>query len=269
MQGLFGRVAFITGAGSGIGLGIAQACHAAGMRLVLTDVDGAALNSAERDLRQAGAETQALTLDVADEAQWQQAAQAAERHFGAIHLLCNNAGITGSGRHVAELDPDEWRRVLDINLGGAFLGTRSLLPALRRHGDGAHIVNTASMGGLLPYAGGSAYVASKAALLAFSEALREELTNEPIGVSVLLPAQVRTRLFETSARELPGDGRRIHALRAQAERSLAQDGLDPFAVGQQVLRAVREGRFHIVTHPALADALRQKTHALLKAFDAP
>lgn len=269
MQHLENKVAFITGAASGIGLGIARACAEAGMKLVLTDVDAATLKAAQASLQAQGHPVMAQTLDVCDEAAWRNAAIRAEQRFGGVHLLCNNAGITGSGRPVAELEPAEWRRIIDTNLSGMFLGTRTLLPRMREAGEGGHIVNTASMGALLPYAGGAAYVASKAGMLALGEVLRQELQGSGIGVSVLLPAQVRTRLFDTSAQQLAPQASGAMSRRAEARQSLERDGLDPHAVGRQVLDAVRADRFYIFTHPELRAATAQRFDAMLDAMTDP
>lgn len=267
MRELAGRIALVTGAASGIGLGIAQACAEAGMQLVLCDIDADRLAAVRDRFAADGHRVDAVPLDVADPGAWQAVADHVRATAGRLHLLCNNAGITGSGRPLAELDPREWRGVLDINLGSVFLGVRALLPLMTAHGDGGHIVNTASMAALLPYAGGAAYAASKAAMLAVSEVLEQELADRRIGVSVLLPAQVRTRLFETTGRQLDADAADAMAgLRDAARQSLARDGLDPFDVGRQVIAAVREPRFFIFTHPQLHDAVAQRSARMLDAM---
>jgi len=266
MHELKDRVAFITGAANGIGLGIARACADAGMKLVLTDVDADALAEACEALLAQGHAAIAVPLNVSDESAWQSAASQAEATYGAVHLLCNNAGITGSGRTVEELGAAEWRRIIDTNLTGLFLGVHTLLPRMRHHGQGGHIVNTASMGALLPYAGGASYVASKAGMLAFSETLRAELQDCDIGVSVLLPAQVRTQLFQTSTAQLGSPEPDAMSRRAAARQSLEQQGLDPLDVGLQVLDAVRQSRFYIFTHPELHAVTRQRFDAMLEAM---
>lgn len=263
MRDLKGRCAFITGAASGIGLGLAQACAEAGMKLVLADIDLAALREAEAHFIGRDVAVLALSLDVRDAAAWHSAADRAEQAFGPLHLLCNNVGITGSGRRIGELDAAEWQMILDINLGGMFNGISCLLPRMQARGEPAHIVNTASMGALLPYAGGGAYVASKGGMLSFSEALAEELHGSDIGVSVLLPGMVRTRLFETSAQQLAPGQSAVMSRREQASLSLTRDGLDPLDVGRHVLAAVRENRLHIFTHPELRDAVAARFGAML------
>ncbi|MDB5972471.1 MAG: short-chain dehydrogenase [Hydrocarboniphaga sp.] len=266
MQDLKGRVAFITGGASGIGLGIARACAEAGMKLMLADVDADALAAAQARLAATGYAAAVQILDVRDEAAWDAAAARAETLFGGVHLLCNNAGITGSGRPVEELEPAEWRRIIDTNLTGSFLGLRSLLPRMRRAGQGGHVVNTASMGALLPYAGGASYVASKAGMLALSEALRLELRGSAIGVSVLLPAQVRTRLFETSSQQLAPQDADAMSRRAAARHRLEYEGMEPLEVGRQVLDAIRENRFYVFTHPQLGAAVEQRFGAMIEAM---
>lgn len=262
-----GRVALITGGASGIGYGIAEAAAALGMKLVLADVDAGRLQDAQRQLSANGADVLTLSFDVSDAQAWRLALDRVLERFGALHLLCNNAGITGTGRRIEQLDAAEWARILNVNLTGMFLGTQAVLPHLHRQRQGGHIVNTASMGALLPYAGGASYVTSKAGMLAFSEVLRQELADSDIGVSVLLPAQVRTRLFDTSSQQLAPDEIDAMHRRASAVASLQRDGLDAGAVGRQVMNAVQDNRFHIFTHPELSAAVRQRQDAVMADFD--
>ncbi|MGH8446340.1 MAG: SDR family oxidoreductase [Solimonas sp.] len=267
MRELNGRIAFITGAASGIGLGIAQACADAGMRLMLADIDAGALDRVRTAFAADGHHVDTQILDVADPAGWRAAADRLRESGGRLHLLCNNAGITGSGLRIDELDRREWQRIIDTNLGGLFLGVQAMLPLLKAHGEGGHVVNTASMAALLPYAGGASYAASKAAMLAFSETLKLELVSSGIGVSVLLPAQVRTQLFATSARQLgPGETSAMAERRDAARLSLEREGLDPRRVGEQVLEAVRRQRFYIFTHPQLRDTVARRFDAMLAAM---
>lgn len=142
-----------------------------------------------------------------------------------------------------------------------------MLPLLRQSEVGAHIVNTASMAALLPYAGGASYTASKAGMLAFSESLRQELEGADIGVSVLLPAQVRTRLFDTSAQQLDPRAGDAMSRRAAQAASLRQDGLDPLAVGERVMRAVHAREFYIFTHPELKPVVEARFAAMFAAMD--
>ena len=259
-------LALITGGASGIGYGIALAAARDGLRLVVADIDEAALHEAAANLAAEGAEALTLKLDVGSESDWKSAASVIESHGGSLRLLVNNAGITGTGRHVADLDPAEWRRILDVNLSGLFLGTHTMLPLLRKAGTGAHIVNTASMGALLPYAGGASYTASKAGMLAFSEALRQELEGSGVGVSVLLPAQVRTRLFDTSAQQLDPNASDAMSRRTAQATSLQRDGLDPLAVGEQVMRAVHAREFYVFTHPELKPLMEARFAQMLAAM---
>lgn len=263
------RLALITGAASGIGYGIARAAGREGFRIVLADIDESASERAAASLGAEGIEARPLRLDVGSDAAWQQASELVESQAAGLDLLVNNAGITGTGRPVAELEAAEWRRIIEVNLTGLFLGTRTMLPLLRKPAGGAHIVNTASMGALLPYAGGASYTASKAGMLAFSECLRQELQGSCIGVSVLLPAQVRTRLFDTSAGALDPDTGDAMSRRAAQVASLQRDGLDPLVVGERVMRAVREREFYVFTHPELEPIVTQRFSAMLTAMRDP
>lgn len=263
------KTALITGAAGGIGLGIARACGEAGMQVAIADVDTRQLDAAAAELEAAGIAVLTLALDVRDQAAWNTALERTQARFGPVQLLCNNAGITGSGRRVEQLDANEWQLILDINLGGMFKGVRCLLPHMRGHGLPSHIVNTASMGALLPYPGGASYCASKAAMLAFSDTLWQELQDSTIGVSVLLPGEVRTRLFETSAQHLAPAGGDPLSLRAAQREGLQQRGADPLDIGRRVLAAVRAGEFHIFTHPELRAPAAQRFDAMLAAMSQP
>lgn len=261
------RTAFITGGASGIGFGIACACAEVGMRVVLADRDTGALAASAADLRsRAAVEVSTMSLDVADAEQWQVAARALAAGPGRLHLLFNNAGVTGSGRVAGELGTAEWDRIVAVNLRSAFLGVSAMLPLLRTHGEPAHIVNTASMAALLPYAGGAAYTASKAALLAYSECLVQELAASSVGVSVLLPAQVRTNLFRTSMDGLGRAGAGLTERRGRDACSLETEGLDPQGVGRAVLAAVRAGAFYIITHPELRAAVDVRFERIREAM---
>lgn len=260
-------LALITGGASGIGYGIASAAALDGLRVIIADIDETALSAASANLAKEGADVLTLKLDVGSESNWQRAASFVESQGGSLQLLVNNAGITGTGRHVADLDPAEWRRIIDVNLTGLFLGTHTMLPLLRKSRAGAHVVNTASMGALLPYAGGASYTSSKAGMLAFSECLRRELDGSDIGVSVLLPAQVRTRLFDTSAQQLDPNASDVMSRRVSQAMSLQRDGLDPLVVGQRVMRAVREREFYIFTHPELKSVAEARFAQMLAAMD--
>jgi NAD(P)-dependent dehydrogenase (short-subunit alcohol dehydrogenase family) len=171
---LTNKVAFVTGAAGGIGLGMARAFAEAGMKVAIADIDAKTLAEAGAELEQAGATVFTVPLDVADLASWQTAAEAVERRLGPVQILCNNAGVSTLGMKFDTISPELWRKVVDINLNGVFNGVHTFLEGMRSAGGG-HIVNTSSMGGMFGVANLSPYVATKFAVVGLSEALRAEL----------------------------------------------------------------------------------------------
>ncbi len=254
MRELTGKVAVITGGASGIGRGLAEAFAAAGMRIVLGDLDERRLREVEVALGEAGTEVLPVRCDVASEASVQALAESAMDHFGAAHVVCNNAGVVGRG------DPwtgptSAWEWIVGINLMGVVHGIRAFLPIMRDQGEG-HIVNTASMAGLLAMPGYAPYTATKHAVVGLSEALRGDLQalNEPIGVSVVCPGFIRTNLMEdrwdqSLGAPPPDSTNPVTAGMTAALRDGIVVGMLPSEVAGLVVRAVREDRFWVMTHP--------------------
>jgi NAD(P)-dependent dehydrogenase (short-subunit alcohol dehydrogenase family) len=245
MDDLRDRVAVVTGAASGIGLGIAEAFVAAGMKVMLADVDATRLRAEEQRLSEAGADIASTVVDVADPAQVDGLADAALARFGGVHVICNNAGIIRPGR-TWELPLEDWDAVLRVNLLGVVHGVRTFVPLMLASGDPGHVVNVASMAAVVPVPGIGPYNVSKHGVLALSEVLDAELVaaGAPIGVTVVMPGRVRSRL-----------GRPAGAPDADDDLPLQPGEIDPHDVGRQVVDAVREGRLHLFTHPErIADA---------------
>ncbi|MEV0587986.1 SDR family oxidoreductase [Nonomuraea sp. NPDC050310] len=255
-----GEVAFVTGAASGIGLGIARALVAAGASVALADIDGKRLAEIARELTEAGGSVAAIELDVSDAAQWEAAADRAEAALGPVSLLFGNAGVSGGGR-IEDTTLDVWRWVQKINIEAQFIGVATFLPRFKARGGRAHILNTASMAGLVPMVTQGAYVASKFASVGFSMVLRDELEGTGIGVSVLCPGTVATRLGvtapEAEAKLLGAD---LDVSIVERNSALLATGADPDQVGKQVLDAVRDGQFLIITHREWAP-LVERVHA--------
>ncbi|MEE4362222.1 MAG: SDR family NAD(P)-dependent oxidoreductase [Pseudomonadales bacterium] len=271
MRELAGRVAFITGGGSGLGLAMAEAFAGAGMKIVIADVDASALAAAEAHFQGQNVPVLALQLDVTDRAAFDAAAQEAVDAFGAIHVLCNNAGVYRGGRLDAVTHQD-WDWVLGVNVGGVVNGLQAVLPHIKAAGEGGHVVNTASMAGIVGMAGLGVYNASKFAVVGLSEALRGDLAETGIGVSVLCPGMVRTRILE-SERNRPADlapGSAEAEAAAQAQAALMNmamaTGIDAAEVGQIVVDGVREDRFWLFTHPEMKELAAQRAAEQLDAF---
>jgi NAD(P)-dependent dehydrogenase (short-subunit alcohol dehydrogenase family) len=266
MNDLSGKVAFITGSAGGIGLGMARAFAGAGMKIAMADIDAEALNQSASELAATGAKVLAVPLDVSDEKSWTTVAGKVEAALGPVQLLCNNAGISTLGTKFEMLTPALWNKVVDINLNGVFYGIHTFLGQMRAAGGG-HIVNTSSFAGLF---GGvptlAAYATTKFAIVGLSETLQAELGPEGIGVSVVCPGGVRTRLWRTSRRVRglpdldapPSDG---------SGASSGPGNLDPDRVGLRILDAVRNGEFYVITHPEMRPAIVARHEQLMAAFD--
>jgi NAD(P)-dependent dehydrogenase (short-subunit alcohol dehydrogenase family) len=272
MQKLSGRTALITGGASGIGLGMARAFIAAGLRVAIADINETALEAAEAALPGLGT---AVRLDVTQAAEWERALDAVEAALGPMEILCNNAGV-GQGRFadgretaVAEMPEALWRMVLEINATGTFLGARAVLPRMLARGKWGHIVNTASIGGLMAPGGIAAYCASKFAVVGLSESMRAELAPAGIGVSVLCPGGVRSNLFASSvairARE-PGAFEGLATVGSEALRVEQAQRMDPVRVGEMVLRAIAGNAMYIIPHPEYLGHVEERHAALVAAF---
>ena len=275
MRELAGKPAFVTGGASGIGFALGRAFAVAGMNVMLADVEAAALAAAIETMSEFAPHVRGVACDVADPASVDRAAEASFQAFGNVHVVCNNAGV-GGGSGIDDISLDAWRWVIDVNLMGVVHGIRTFLPHIRAHGEGGHIVNTASMAGMNSGMGFSAYSASKFAVVNMSEGLAARLQPLGIGVTVLCPGFVRTRIWE-SWRNRP---ERYGPARAPDPASpagvllfhlaeLGQSGLDPADVAAQVLAAIREDALYVFTHagPEWRAELEERFGAILAAMD--
>ncbi|HSJ95789.1 MAG TPA: SDR family NAD(P)-dependent oxidoreductase [Myxococcota bacterium] len=257
MERLAGRVAVVTGAASGIGRALARRLGAEGMQVVLADVEAGALAEAERELGAAGVETLAVRTDVTDEASVRALADAALARFGAVHLVCNNAGVMGGAGLCWEVPPEDWAWVLGVNLQGVIHGIRVFVPILLAQEEG-HVLNTASMAALVSLPLASPYVVSKHAVLALSESLFHELAGRGphVGVSVLCPEAVDTRIVDAE-RNRPEALRPARMLETperklvdEATRKALAGATAPDAIAERAVRGIREGRFYILAEDA-------------------
>lgn len=273
MQELRGTAAFITGGASGIGRAMGRAFLQEGMKVMLADVELSALDQTLDDLREFDGNVRGIACDVADPDSVERAAQATFAAFGKVHVVCNNAGVAAGGG-IDLISVDNWRWVVDVNLMGVVHGVRSFLPHIRSHGEGGHIVNTASMAGMINGMGFSPYAATKFAVVAMSEGLALQLQPLGIGVSVLCPYFVRTRIGESgrNRQERYGPTQPIDpnspaaALVADIAQSIAA-GLDPAKVAAQVVSAIRKGDLYIFTHPNMRDMMGGRFAAIEAAMD--
>ncbi|MEM7078624.1 MAG: SDR family NAD(P)-dependent oxidoreductase [Pseudomonadota bacterium] len=285
MQDVNGKVAFITGGASGMGLAMARSFAAAGMKVVIADIEQAALDSAAEEFTQSNREVMTVRLDVTDRDAMAAAADAVEERFGAVHVVVNNAGVAiGGGLDAMEYKDWDW--VLGVNIDGVVNGLQTFVERIKRHGEGGHIVNTASMAGHLGIPGLGVYNASKWAVVGISETLQADLAPHNIGVSVLCPGVVRTNIFN-SGRNRPdelqndghtdtgnlfqnasGDSNAPDASAAQERLAeIMQNALDPQVVGDMVLHAIQSDDLYIFTHPELREAVSTRVDGMNAAFD--
>ena len=271
MKGLEGRIAFVTGGASGIGLGIAGAFLQSGMRVVIADRRRDHIDEAMAALSRwvKSKHVHAICLDITDRAAMAAAADETERVFGKLHVLVNNAGVGIQGPFKGITYAD-WDFGLGVNLGGVINGLQTFLPRIRAHGEGGHIVNTASLAALVPMpAAYVVYVTAKAAVVTLSETIRAELAQENIGVSVLCPGPVRTNIHEVSQNRPPqfgvGEAYR-EAEGAGATKVPFPSMLEPADVGALVLNAVRNDEPYIITHGEWRPMAAARHAALLAAM---
>jgi NAD(P)-dependent dehydrogenase (short-subunit alcohol dehydrogenase family) len=273
MLELVGKTAFVTGGASGIGFALGQAFATAGMNVMLADIEAEALAAAVEALHGLGPDARGVICDVADPASVERAAEASYQAFGNVHVVCNNAGVAGGGG-IDNISLDTWRWVLDVNLMGVLHGIRTFLPHIRAHGEGGHIVNTASMAGMMSGLGFSPYAASKFAVVNMSEGLAMHLKPLGIGVTVVCPGFVRTRISESARNrpqrygptETPHPASWAGRLAAQVAQ-LAQSGLDPSYVAARVLTAIRNDELYVFTHPEMRAELEERFAAIRAAMD--
>lgn len=275
MQDLGGRTAFVTGGASGIGLALGRTFAEAGMKVMLADIEADALVAAVERLRALAPAVHGVVCDVTDPASVERAADATCEAFGKVHVICNNAGVSG-GSGSGSISLDTWRWVLDVNLMGVVHGVRSFLPRLKAHGEGGHFVNTASMAGMVGGLGFGPYTASKFAVVGLSEGLKAELAPAGIGVTVVCPGFVRTRISEAvrnrperyGAALSPDPASPAGKLAAQVA-ALVQAGLDPAVVAARVVGAIRENELYVFTHADadLRTMLEARFGGILAAMD--
>ncbi|SRR5579875_858213 len=264
MRDVAGRVAFITGGASGLGFGMAQAFVSAGMKVVIADIRQDHLDQAIEHFARAGKRhaVHPIRLDVTDRQAMAEAADETEKVFGKVHLVCNNAGVN-LFNDIATASYEDWDWILGVNLGGVVNGVHTFIPRLRKHAEGGHIVNTASMAAFIAGPNAGIYTCSKFAVRGLSEALRYSVAPHGISVSVVCPGLIDSHIYES-------DKVRPAHLAASAGASAAASelmtrlaelhrraGMPPLEAGQKVLRGILRNDFYIFTHPEFKEELRE------------
>ena len=266
-----GRTAVISGGAEGIGLSIAKALGEQKMNIVLADIDEKNLLKSTAELESLGIPVLAALLDVADEMQWKSVAEKAVERFGKVHMVVNNAGVGGDSGPIENQETEGWQWALGVNLMGVVYGAKTIIPLIKQHSEGGWILNVSSMAGMggVPYSG--VYTASKAAVVALSESWAQELKDKRIGVSVLCPAFVQTRIYD-SERNRP-DKYKSENYNIENESSfskqtkqMVKDGIDVSIVGKRVVEAINHGELYIFTHPNYRQVNQERFNGTDEAF---
>lgn len=269
MDAFTNRVAVITGGAGGIGMAMARAFAARGAKLVLADVDEAALAGAASTLRTGGATVHTVRTDVGDLGSVQALADETFRIFGGAHVICNNAGIALFGE-IAQATHRDWEYTMRVNFWGVVHGVETFVPRLVAQGQGGHILNTASMAGLVGMQWLGVYCASKFAVVGLSEALHRELAPHGIGVSVLCPMIVDTQINANSLRNRPAPLRnpgQPDTLPDVEAGAMVGSVIPPDEVGRRVVRAIDRGDLYVLTHPEQRDILRRRARRQDQMFE--
>jgi NAD(P)-dependent dehydrogenase (short-subunit alcohol dehydrogenase family) len=270
MKNIEGKVAFITGGASGMGLGMARVFVRAGIKVVIADVRRDHLDQALMHFKGVERSVHAIELDVADRAAMLRAADETERVFGKVHILCNNAAVGIIGPAI-DATFDDWDWGLGVNIGGVVNGVQTFLPRIRAHGEGGHIVTTASMGGIFAAGVAPIYNTSKYAVVGYMEALRPELEPLGIGVSAFCPGLVNTNIHEVEQLRPAKFGDTNSRDAAVARASIMKEkvlpaGMDPMEIGERVLRGIRNNDLYILTHPEYEQGIRDRFEAILASM---
>ncbi|MEM7221046.1 MAG: SDR family NAD(P)-dependent oxidoreductase [Pseudomonadota bacterium] len=271
MEQLAGKTAFVTGGASGIGLALVRAFVAEGMQVAIADVDAAALDAAVTEFAGSNAAVAGWELDVTDRARFKAVADEVEGKFGAVHLVCNNAGVYRGGS-IDAVTYSDWDWVMGVNVGGVVNGVQTWVERIKAHGEGGHIVNTASMAGIVTSPGLGVYNTSKFAVVGMSEAMRTDLEPQGIGVSVLCPGMVRTQILDSERTRPteyePGDEKAEAAAAQHSEimQMAMNASIGPEEVADLVVRGVRENQLYLFPHPELKASAEARAEAVLNAF---
>ena len=277
MKELAGKTAFVTGGASGIGLGMARVFAWAGLNVVAADIREDHIAAAHATIAEEGLAERVrfLPLDVTDRAAFAAAAEEDEAMFGKLHVLCNNAGI-GLLKPIGKASEADWDWAIDVNLNSMFNGVKAVLPKIRAHGEGGHVVNTASMAGILQYSQAGIYVTTKFAVVGFSEALRAELADENIGVSAFCPGGVRTNIRDSEATRParfahksegpPGGPPPGMNITDEDRAQLAQLTASPEEAAELVLQGIRDNALYIFTAPEFRPGVEERFDAIRRAL---
>ncbi len=271
MKDLRDKVAFITGGASGLGLAMAKAFGREGMKVMIADIEEQALGRAVKELNASQVRAEGVLCDVADRNGVRNAALKTVSTFGKVHVVCNNAGVAVGGP-IGEVNERDWQWIVDVNLLGVVYGMETFVPLIESHGEGGHFVNTASMAGMISPPNLEPYCATKFAVVAMSEGWNAQLAPKNIGVSVLCPGFVQTRIHE-SERNKPqryGSAATVHSALGTGRENAAQmvqSGIPVEPVGNRVVEAIKDNDLYVFTHVELKPFVEMRFNNILAAFD--
>jgi NAD(P)-dependent dehydrogenase (short-subunit alcohol dehydrogenase family) len=268
MDQIAGKVAFITGGASGVGFGQAKVFAEAGAKIVIADIRQDHLDEAVAFFRGRGTTIHAIRLDITDRAAYARAADEAERVFGTVQLLFNTAGVSIFGP-LEKSTYDDYDWMMGVNFGGVVNGIQTFVPRMIAHGQGGHIVNTASLGAFLSGGPAGIYCAAKFAVLGLSEALRTELAKYDIGVSVLCPANVKSNIAEsivTRPEKFKQSGYVVDDEVIESLRTIYSAGMEPVELAGHVLNAVKRNDLYVIPYPEARKGLEAHFAAVLAAL---
>jgi NAD(P)-dependent dehydrogenase (short-subunit alcohol dehydrogenase family) len=277
MKDIKGKVAFITGGASGIGLGIAKACAKYGMKVIVVDMRQASLDEAKAYFKDKNAPVHFIKLDVTDRESYAKAADEAEKVFGKIHVLVNNAGV-GSGGPAINTTYKDWDYSISVNIGGVVNGIVTILPRILKHGEGGHIVSTSSTLGVAAATNMIPYCTTKFAVAGMMEALAGELQDKNIGVSILFPGPTRSNLGQTAFDNRPDSLRNegdtwppkpppgVTPRPRRPPEEVQTVFMDPVETGERVLRGIRNNDLFIHTHPEFREGYIARHEAIIRAI---
>lgn len=266
MKDVKGKVAFITGGASGMGLGMARAFAEAGMKVMIGDIEIAPAQQAVDELKAKGLEAACVQVDVTKLESVQAAAQKTIETFGKVHVICNNAGVAVGGASET-CSMRNWHWVVDVNLWGVVHGLQVFVPLILSHGEGGHVLSTASVAGMAPLRGAGPYNATKYAVVGIMETLMAEHRKDNLGVSVLCPGVVATNIG-VSGRNRPDEyGGAVAPNPKDTTAAMIAKGLDPDIVGKQVLEAIIDNQNYIFTDPGLRNLIETRTKRILAGYD--
>lgn len=269
MTEIANKTAFVTGAASGIGLALTKALLERGAKVMMADMNAEGLKAAQDSLGRPD-DTAIIVCDVADATSVQAAAKATIEHFGKVHLIFNNAGVSLAGLP-GKFNLEDWRWITDINLLGVVYGVETFLPLIVSHGEGGHIINTASMAGHVANPGMGPYFATKFAVVGYSEALRMELKNIGIGVSCLCPTWIKSNIHNTSDKSPGAVNSREEFKSSQAYKtvkSLIENGMSPDIYAELCMKGIEANRMHIFNDPDTRQAMLDRHTSTMADYDA-